>query len=144
MPTDYVPKGFHAITPYLIVKGADELLKFLERAFAAEVVDCARRPDGIIAHASARIGDSIVELSEARPDCPVSAAALHLYVPNAETVYELALKAGATSLYPPATRFYGDREAGVRDPCGNTWFLATHVEDVAPDELEKRAAAATK
>jgi PhnB protein len=142
MPLHFIPEGFRTLTPYLIVKGATALLDFLQQAFAAEIVFCSRRPDGTVGHACVRIGDSVLEISEARPEWPAAPAVLHIYLPDADAGYERALKAGGTSLYPPATRFYGDREAGIKDAWGNSWFIATHVEDVPPAELEKRAAAA--
>ena len=136
-----IPNGFRTITPYLVVTNASHLLEFLQQAFGATTVFCSRRPDGSIAHACAQIGDSVLEISEARPDWPPARAVLHLYLPDADGVYARAIAAGAVSLYPPATRPYGDREAGVTDAWGNTWFIATHIEDVSPAEVERRMAA---
>ena len=86
-----------------------------------------------------RIGDSIVMLAEARGEWQPTSSTIHLYVPDCDAVYEMAMKAGAKSVREPADQFYGDRTGGVRDCCGNIWWIATHVEDVAPDEIEQRA-----
>ncbi|HTB79922.1 MAG TPA: VOC family protein [Opitutaceae bacterium] len=144
MPTHHIPQGLHSVTPYLIVKDAARLLEFVRRAFDAQELFCSRRNDGTIAHALVKIGDAAIECAEAQPEWPATTTACHLYVSDADATYERALGAGATSLYPPADRFYGDRESGVKDPCGNAWFIATHREDVPPDELARRAAAALK
>lgn len=135
-----IPPGFHTITPYLIVRGAVDLIEFVKQAFAATEVHRTTRPDGSIAHAQLRIGDSAIEIADGQGDWSAMPCALHLYVPDADAVYAKALAAGAISTMDPATRFYGDREAGVQDPCGNHWFIATHLEEVPPDELARRAA----
>jgi PhnB protein len=142
MPTSHIPAGFRTLTPYLIVNGAKPLLQFLQHAFDAKIISCTEQPGGVIMHSTVKIGDSVLELSEARAGCPPTTAAVHVYVPDTDATYAQAIRAGATSFYEPATRFYGDREAGVKDACGNTWFIATHIEDVAPAEIEKRAAMA--
>lgn len=130
------PEGFHTVNPYLIVKGAAQLLDFLAKAFGAEQVgERFKGPDGSIMHAAIRIGDSMVEVSDA-PE-PASAT-LHMYVEDTDGVYKRAMEAGATSLREPMTTFYGDRSAGVKDPCGNSWWLACHVEDVSQEELLRR------
>ena len=130
----YRPEGFHAVTPYLIVPGAVELLDFMKAAFDAEVVEQMADTDGGIRHAQIRIGDSMLEVSSARPEWPASPASLHVYVPDVDTVYARALKAGAESLYEPDDKFYGDREAGVKDGSGNCWFLATRQEALSEGE----------
>jgi len=134
----HVPGGFHTVTPYLIAKGAAQYLDFLKTAFGAEELMCMRDGD-TVRHAQLRIGDSVVELGEQPADWSPRQAALHVYVPDADAAYRRALDAGATSLYEPDDKFYGDREAGVVDPVGNQWFIATHVEDVSPEEMEARA-----
>ena len=139
-----IPEGHHTVTPYLAVQGAAKLLDFVKQAFDAKEMYCMRTPDGKIGHAQVRIGDSIVMLSDACGAWPAMPAALYLYVPDTDAVYRSALKAGATSLQEPANQFYGDRNAGVKDPCGNMWWIATHIEDVPPDEMSRRAEAAMK
>ena len=98
-------------------------------------------PGGAIMHAEMRIGDTMVMLSDATPENPPMPIMIHLYVEDADRVYKRALAAGASSLREPADQFYGDRSAGVKDAFGNQWWLATHIEDVSPQELQKRAAA---
>jgi uncharacterized glyoxalase superfamily protein PhnB len=99
------------------------------------------RPDGVVMHAEVRIGDSMVMLSDGGGEWKPMPAVLYLYVPDADATYRRALDAGATSVQEPTTQFYGDRHGGVRDPSGNVWWIATRVEDVSPEELQKRAAA---
>lgn len=89
-------------------------------------------------HASARIGDSMIEVSDATQQWRAMASAIHLYVPDTDAAYARALGAGATTLYEPADMFYGERSAGVTDPFGNKWYIATHVEDIPPAEMESR------
>jgi uncharacterized glyoxalase superfamily protein PhnB len=135
-----IPDGFHSVTPYLTVHGAAEVIEFLKKAFGAETVfEPMKRPDGLIMHAEVRIGDSRVMLAEASEQCPPTQAQLYVYVPNADTIYQRAIAAGATSTMAPADMFYGDRFGSVKDASGNSWFIATHKEDVAPRELAKRA-----
>jgi PhnB protein len=136
-----IPEGYHSVTPYLIVEGASDLIDFTKQALGAQERMRMPGPGGQIAHAEIQIGDSVVMLSDASPENPPTSAMIHLYVPDADSVYSRALQAGATSLREPADQFYGDRSAGVKDKFGNQWWLATHVEDVPPEEMEKRAAA---
>jgi uncharacterized glyoxalase superfamily protein PhnB len=136
-----IPDGYHSITPYLVVEGVAKLLDFLKQAFDADVKECMRMPDGTVMHAAIRIGDSMVMMGEARGDHKPMPCSLYLYVPDADAIYRQALQAGATSLMEPADQFYGDRNAGVKDPAGNQWWIGTHKENVPPAELEKRAAA---
>jgi uncharacterized glyoxalase superfamily protein PhnB len=127
-PVKYIREGFHTTTPYLIVAGAARLIDFLKQAFGAEETFRAMRPDtpDAIMHAEVRIGDSTIELADATPQYPPRPTALHLYVPDADAVYQRALTAGATSMYAPMDQDYGDREAGVKDDSGNQWYIATH------------------
>ena len=137
-----IPDGYHTVTPYLTVTGVANLLEFLKQAFDATVVECMKRPDGTVMHAEARIGDSIVMMGEAQGDWKPKPSNLYVYVKDVDAVYRQALRAGATSLREPANQFYGDRSGGVQDASGNQWWIATHVEDVAKDEMARRAAAA--
>lgn len=139
-----IPDGYHSVTPYLIVEGAPKLMDFVIQAFGAEERERMTRADGTIGHAEVRIGDSVVMLSEARGEWKPMPAAIYLYVPDTDATYRQALEAGATSVMEPADQFYGDRNAGVRDPVGNLWWIGTHQEDVPREELERRAAANMK
>ena len=139
-----IPDGYHTVTPYLVVRGAAKLLEFLTRAFGATETYRMTGPDGTIGHAAARIGDSMVMLGEARGEWKPTEAMLYLYVPDTDATYQRALAAGATSLMEPADQFYGDRNAGVKDPLGISWWIATHIEDVAPAEMQRRSDAARR
>jgi PhnB protein len=138
------PDGYHAVTPYLVVDGAATLIDFLKDVFDAQEVMRLPAPEGRMGHAEVRIGDSVVMLGDAHGDHKPMQAMLHVYVPDADAIYRRALVAGATSVQEPANQFYGDRNAGVRDPCGNLWWIATRIEDVPPDELKRRADAAMR
>lgn len=136
-PIQSRPDGFHTVNPYLAVEGAAQLLDFLAKAFGAEDVGQRfKSPDGAIMHAVVRIGDSMVEVSDA-PAEPMLAA-LHLYVEDTDASYRRAIEAGGISLREPMTTFYGDRSAAVKDPGGNSWWIACHVEDVSPEEMLRR------
>ena len=136
-----IPDGFHTVTPYLIVDGAKKVIDFMQQALGAKHDhEPTLRPDGTIMHATLRIGDSMVMISDASEHAKAMPVMLYLYVPNVDAAYQLALKAGATSIMEPADQFYGDRSAGVRDQFGNQWYIATHIEDVTPEEMERRMA----
>ena len=139
-----LPHGYHTITPYLAVQGAGKLLDFLKRTFDADEVERLERPDGSVAHAEIRIGDSRVMIGDPGDPAQAMPAMLYVYVSDADATYQRALAAGAVSLQAPADQFYGDRNAGVKDPFGNRWWMATHKEDVSPDEMKRRAAAQMK
>jgi len=142
MPVKPIPDGYRTVTPYLTVTDATALLEFMQKAFDARDVHAMKGPDGRVWHADLMIGDSHVMLGQARTPEEAMPAMLYLYVPDCDTAYRKALAAGAKSHSEPTTQFYGDRHGAVVDGCGNQWWLATHVEDVAPDELERRAKAA--
>jgi len=136
-----VPEGYHTITPYIVVDGAEKIIHFMKEAYGAKpVFEPMTRPDGKIMHAEFKIGDSILMVADPSERAKATTAMLYLYVPNVDAVYQKALKAGAISEMEPTNQFYGDRSGGVRDPAGNRWFIGTHVEDVSPAELKKRAA----
>jgi uncharacterized glyoxalase superfamily protein PhnB len=138
-----VPDGFHSVTPYLTVPGLKKTIEFLKQAFGAEVKDIMERPDGGIAHAEAKIGDSPIMMGEPHPGGPWAPRPcnLYLYVPDVDAVYARAIEAGGKSLREPTDEFYGDRGAGVEDPSGNYWWIGTHIEDVSREELDRRMAA---
>ncbi len=136
-----VPQGYHTVTPYLVADGAEKIIRFMKEAFGAQpVFEPMMRPDGKVMHAEFKIGDSIVMISDTSERAQPTSVMLNLYVPDVDAVYQKALKAGATSLMEPANQFYGDRSGGVTDPAGNRWHIGTHIEDVSPAELKKRAA----
>ncbi len=127
MGKSYVPEGFRSVNPYLIVAGGRELIEFLEHVFDARQMHCETNDDGSIANAALRIGDSVVEISDARPEWPPLTAGLHIFVPDCDEAYRRAIAQGATSLHEPTDMPYGERGAGVTDPLGNQWYIATHL-----------------
>ncbi len=146
-----IPDGFHTITPYLIIKGADKAIEFYKQAFGAtEQMRIPGTEPGSIAHAEIKLGDSIIMMGEEHAaqgyrsptvlgGTPVS---LMLYVKDADALVKQAEAAGAKVLDAVQDKFYGDRMGTVEDPFGHVWHIATHVEDVSPEEMAKRAAAA--
>jgi uncharacterized glyoxalase superfamily protein PhnB len=143
--TKAIPEGYHTITPFLLVRGAAKTIDFAKKAFSAQMRgEPTRRPDGSIMHAEIEIGDSRVMIAEAAEPYQPMPSVLYLYVPNVDAVYQRAIAAGGASLMAPQDQFYGDRSGGVKDPAGNQWFIGTHKEDVAPQEIKKRAEALFK
>src|SRR5579872_968534 len=136
---NHVPRGFGTVTPFLTVKGAARLIEFMKEAFDAQVIFRMDGPNGTLAHAEVKIGDSMVMIGEA-PEGQEMRAMLHLYMPDTDATYKSALAAGAVSIREPADQFYGDRSSGVRDFCGNQWWIATHIEDVSVEEMQRRMA----
>lgn len=126
-----IPEGFHTLTPHLHVRGAASLIHFLQEAFGANEVGRVMRPDGTIAHAQVKIGDSMIEASDAQSRFPPMSSAIHVYVDDVDKVYKSALGAGAISLYGPVDQDYGDREAGVKDAFGNHWYIGTRTKDIS-------------
>jgi uncharacterized glyoxalase superfamily protein PhnB len=134
-----IPEGYHTVTPYLVVRDADKTIRFLEKAFGAEVAfEPLRRPDGKIVHVEVQIGDSRVMMADESKEHRAMPSILYVYVPNVDASYQLALAAGGKSNKEPQDQFYGDRTASVRDLSGNLWEIGTHQEDVSPAELKKR------
>jgi uncharacterized glyoxalase superfamily protein PhnB len=139
-----VPEGYHTVTPYLTVPGLAKTIEFLKQTFGAEVRgDIMTRPDGAIAHAEVKLGDSIVMMGEPDPRGPYAPRPcnLYVYVPDVDAVYKRGIEAGGKSLREPTDEFYGDRSSGVEDPSGNYWWIGTHVEDVSTEEIGRRLAA---
>jgi len=136
-----VPDGYHAVTPYLIIPQAAKLIDFLKTAFDAKEVERHAGPEGVIMHAELKIHDSIIMMGEAQGQWKPMPSMLCLYVTDADAVYKRAVEAGATSLEEPSNKFYGDRSAMIKDPSGNIWAIATHIEDVSPEEMRRRAQA---
>jgi PhnB protein len=141
-----IPEGYHTISPALTCKDAARAIDFYKKAFNAQEIARMPSPDGRIAHAELRIGDSIIFLNdEMGPTTGTSSGTprvyLFLYVENADTTFNNALNAGAKVEMPLDNQFWGDRMGKVTDPFGHQWGIATHVEDVSPEEMKKRAAA---
>jgi PhnB protein len=144
-----IPDGYHAVTPYLIVKGADRAIDFYVKAFGARELFRVPQPDGRVGHAELQIGDSRVMLADEHPEIGArspqsfggSPVTIHLYVEDVDATVSRAVQVGARLDRPVADQFYGDRNGGLTDPFGHVWFVATHKEDVPQDELERRAAA---
>src|SRR5216683_6711707 len=132
-----IPEGFHTITPYLIIDGARRMMEFISKAFEGKEIFRKERPDGSVMHAEMKIGDSLIMLGEGSRFGPMPAS-LYLYVGDCDTVYRRALNAGGVSVFEIMTMPSGERYGGVKDPCGNIWWIATHVEDVSAEEEEKR------
>lgn len=139
MPVKAKPDGYHSVTPYLVVDGAARLIDFLGQAFDAEEVERLAAPGNRVGHAEMRIGDLLVMLGDAHGEHKAMQAMLYVYVDDVDASFQRALAAGATSVQAPTDHFYGDRSGGVKDPCGNIWYIATHIEDVSPAELKRRA-----
>lgn len=144
-----IPEGYHSVTPYLIIDGAAAAIEFYKRAFdAVETHPPFKDPKGKIGHAELRIGDSPVMLADEFPEMGHKGAksfggspvGLMLYVENVDKVFETAVKAGAKVVRPLENQFYGDRNGQLEDPFGHSWTIASHVEDVPLEELNRRAA----
>lgn len=136
-----IPEGYHTVTPYLVVDNPDAVISFLRQVFDAEELYRMHTPDGGVMHAEVQVGDSRLMLGGAAEQWPATPAMLYVYVQDVDATYRRALAAGATSVMEPADQFYGDRHGGVRDAAGNQWWIATRIEDVAPEELQRRSEA---
>lgn len=134
-----IPEGYHTVTPVLTVQGAAKLIDFLKQAFDAKETFRLDGPNGTVMHAEVKIGDSMVMVGEATDQWKPVQATVALYLQDADRWYQRALRAGATSVREPSDQVYGDRSAGVKDFAGNHWWLHTHIEDVSPEEIKKRA-----
>jgi PhnB protein len=132
------PEGYHSVTPILVVKNAPALIDFIKKAFDGKERYRMVGPEGEIMHAEVAIGDSFVMLGEASERRGPVSASLYVYVEDADRFYKKALEAGATSVMPLTDQFYGDRSGCVKDSTGNIWWIATHIEDVSPEEMHAR------
>lgn len=133
------PDKYHTVTPYLRVAAVEPQIAFLQASFDASTSEQIEGPDKHVVHAEVRIGDSVVMMGRAGEDQGSMPCMLYVYVEDVDQSYARALAAGATSVQEPRDAFYGDRNAGVEDLHGNHWWLASQVEEVAPDELQRRA-----
>lgn len=142
----FQPPGYHSVTPYMTLRDAGSALDFYARAFGAELVMKLDMPDGKVAHAEIRIGDSIVMMSEENAEwgnlspLALGGSPVHLmiYVPDADAAFARALAAGGEQVRPVEDQFYGDRSGTVKDPYGYQWTLATHMEEVCTEEAQRR------
>jgi PhnB protein len=143
-----VPKGFHTVTPYLVVDGGMRAIDFYKKVFGAKASFCMTHEDGKLGHAELTIGDSKVMLSDVCPEMQTrgpkdfggSPISIYLYVKNADAVFDKAIANGAKVIKPVENQFYGDRSGGFEDPFGHMWFVATHIEDLSSAKIKKRAA----
>ncbi|HKD78382.1 MAG TPA: VOC family protein [Candidatus Angelobacter sp.] len=147
-----IPDGYHHVTPYLSIKGAAAAIDFYKKAFGAVEVMRMPQPDGRVGHAELKFGESYVMLADEFPEMNVvgpktlgnTSVGLLLYVDDVEKTIERAVALGAKILKPVQDQFYGDRNATLEDPFGHKWTVAVHLEDVTPEEMERRMAAMTK
>ena len=148
MTVNPIPEGFAGATPYLICTGGAEAIEFYQKAFGAEVRMRLDGPEGKVMHAELQIGDAIIMLADEFPEMGFkspttlggSPVGILIYVEDVSARFDRALEAGATLLKPLADQFYGDRSGTIQDPFGHTWTLATHIEDLSPEEIDKRFA----
>ena len=127
--TGHMPEGLRTVTPFLHPRGADRMIDFLKEAFGAEEESRAQSPDGVIHHATVRIGDSMIEMGEAHGQWQPMPTTFFMYVDDVDSLYRRAVASGAASQGEPADQPYGDRVAGVTDPFDNLWYIATHIKD---------------
>ena len=147
-----IPDGHNGVSPYLIVDGAARAIEFYKKAFGATEMFRHVAPGGKVGHAEVRIGDTVIMLADVHPEVDAhgpahyggSPVSLHLYVEDVDKIAQQAIAAGAKVKRPVADQFYGDRLGTLEDPFGHTWHVSTHIEDVSPEELDRRAAAAMK
>jgi PhnB protein len=147
--TKPIPEGYHTATPYLVIQGAANAIEFYKKAFGATELMRMSGPGGKVMHAEIKIGDSPIMLGDEFPEMGVrgpkalggSPVSIFLYVEDVDALAKQALAAGAKELMAVQDQFWGDRYGKLEDPFGHVWGIATHKEDVAPDEINKRAAA---
>ena len=144
----HIPEGYHAVTPYLVIQGATQAIEYYKKVFGATVVVRIDGPNGTVGHAELQIGDSRIMLADENPSMGqgytsaatigASPVSLYLYLPDVDAVVARAAAEGAKILKPVQDQFYGDRSGFLQDPFGHLWGIATHMEDVSPEELEER------
>jgi PhnB protein len=148
-PVKAVPEGYHNVQPYLHIRGAAQAIEFYKKAFGASEIMRMPQPDGRLGHAEIRLGDSVVMLADEHPERGIhgpehyggAPMTLMFYTEDCDGIYRKALGAGAKSVREPTDQFYGDRMAGVEDPFGFQWYIATHIKDVSPEEMNAAMAA---
>jgi PhnB protein len=149
--TKAIPDGYHSVTPYLIINGAAEGIEYYKKAFGATELFRMPAPEGRIGHAEIKIGDSPIMLADEFPEMGYkspqslggSPVSIMIYVEDVDTVFNQAIAAGGKEQRPVKDQFYGDRMGTLEDPYGHVWHVATHKEDVTPEEMEKRMKAHT-
>lgn len=144
----HIPKGYNAITPYLIIRGAAKAIEYYKKVFGATEIMRMPGPNGTVGHAELKIGDSNIMLADENPNMGqghasaatigASPVSIYLYIPDVDKVFDRAVAEGAKVLKPVQDQFYGDRSGFLQDPFGHLWGLATHVEDVSADEMQRR------
>ena len=138
MAVKAIPEGYHTVTPYLTVADAAAQIDFLRRAFGAEETYSHTDDKGKISHAEVRVGTSMIMIGQAREQWTPRPASFYLYVEDVDAVYKRAVAAGGKPMQEPTNQAYGDRSGGVEDSQGNHWWMATHFEDVSPQEIQRR------
>ncbi|MEJ2193846.1 MAG: VOC family protein [Ignavibacteriaceae bacterium] len=139
-----IPENYPRVSPYLIVKDCSKTIEFLKYVFGAVEREKMEMPDGTINHAEVTISDSVIMMGKATENHQPQNAMLYIYVEDTDAVYKRAIEKDAISVMKPADQFYGDRNAGVKDGDGVNWWMATHVEDVSQEEIQKRNAERAK
>ncbi|HKF20189.1 MAG TPA: VOC family protein [Candidatus Angelobacter sp.] len=147
-----IPDGYYGITPYLIIKGAAAAIEYYKKAFGATELMRMPQADGRVGHAELKVGDAVFMLADEFPEMQIvgpatlgnTSVGLLLYVENADAVFDKAVSLGAKVKKPMADQFYGDRTGTIEDPFGHKWTIATHKEDVTPEEMQRRTAAMAK
>ncbi len=148
MSTKAIPEGYHTATPHLVVRNAAQAIEFYKKAFGAQELMRMPTPDGKVGHAEIKIGDSVIFVADESPEMGMTKSpqtlggctgGVMLYVDDVDTTFQQAVDAGGKSFKPLADMFWGDRFGSLTDPFGHVWSIATHKEDVAPAEMEKRA-----
>jgi PhnB protein len=134
-----VPEGLHTVTPYLVADNAIDFIEFLKRAFDGKETFMHKTRDGKIMHSTVSIGNSTLMITDTMEGMPSQPGMFYMYLENVDDVFQRALNAKATTVREVRDEFYGDRAGAVKDKWGNVWWIATHVEDVSPDELERRS-----
>ena len=142
-----IPQGYHTVTPYLVVSGGARAIEYYQRAFGAKEIHRMNGPGGKVMHAELRIGDSVIMLADEMPGAGTrspqslsgTTGGIFLYVDNVDNAFQQAVAAGGKADMQPTDMFWGDRYGRLTDPFGHSWSIATHIEDVPPQEMEKRS-----